>query len=326
MSNRQDIGYLKYSGKSVEEGLLDARKSAEALLGFDEILRFFVLKEEPSLKSFDFEIPVRIKKGSWEAWIPAAIALWFSKEYLSSFAKSAATEGLFGTGPVKDISKIFKASFKSVQWIIKIASHVRELKKKKFDNAKIEQTSQGTFIKIPNKQNEYLNVPKKYFDLFLTCPANIFSKNAGIIETERTLELGVFENGREEKVSITEKDKYIFFTKPEEDEIVLPELKHGRSVELDGEITRATESVNTIGFRYQEHIIICKPESGNIAKFKTKIVSLADDHVFSAVKIIGTVDRTDVYGGFKEKRPTIIFVDLISLETETKGQSLFDTK
>ena len=38
------IGYLKYSGKSIEDGLLDARKSAEALLGFDEILRYFVTK------------------------------------------------------------------------------------------------------------------------------------------------------------------------------------------------------------------------------------------------------------------------------------------
>ena len=43
MTEEKYIGYLKYSGKSVEDGLMDARKSAEALLGFDEVLRYFIL-------------------------------------------------------------------------------------------------------------------------------------------------------------------------------------------------------------------------------------------------------------------------------------------
>ena len=32
------LGYLKYRGESVEEGFLDARKSANALLGLDEAI------------------------------------------------------------------------------------------------------------------------------------------------------------------------------------------------------------------------------------------------------------------------------------------------
>jgi hypothetical protein len=42
------------------------RKSAEALLGFDEMLRYFISKEEPQLSNVPYEIPVNIKKGSWE--------------------------------------------------------------------------------------------------------------------------------------------------------------------------------------------------------------------------------------------------------------------
>jgi hypothetical protein len=38
MENEDCIGYLSYSGSLVENGLLDARKSAQALLGLDEAI------------------------------------------------------------------------------------------------------------------------------------------------------------------------------------------------------------------------------------------------------------------------------------------------
>lgn len=327
MNREEYIGYLKYSGSSIEHGLLDTRKSAEALLGFDEILRYFVAKEDPELKEVDFEIPVRIKKGSWEIWIPVVIASWFAKDYISAVAKKAGSDGFFETGPVKDIEKIFRGALKAAQWMIQIASHTGTFTKKQFENVKIEQGSRETYIKIPNSRDEYLDVPKKYFDLFAECPESLFSKNAEIVEEYRILELGVFENGREEKASITIENKSIFYIKSEEEEdgdIVLPELKHGQTITLEGMITRATESVNTIGFQYKDHVIICKPQSGGIVQYKAKIVSKASDHVFSKAKITGTVDRTDKFGGFKEKRPTIVFTEIISLENGDKKKTLFD--
>ena len=42
-------------------------------------------------------------------------------------------------------------------------------------------------------------------------------------------------------------------------EIVLSALEHGMRVELDGELTRATESTNTLGFYYQGHTLFYKP-------------------------------------------------------------------
>lgn len=325
----QFIGYLRYSGKSVENGLLDARKSAEALFGFDQVLRYFLLKEDPTLSEIDFEIPVRIRKGSWEALIPEIIDKIFSPEcvlttYGVATANQAAKDGLFETGLAKDVKKTFKASLVAAQWVIRTASHIGSLTKKKFENVKFEKRGQETLVKIPNKKNEYLEVPKKYFDLFIACPEKLFSKNAKIIQTERTLEFGVFENGQESKVSVSEKEKFIFCNQEDDEEIILPELKHGQFVELEGEITRATESTNSIGFRYQDHTIVCKPQLGNIAQFKNRIVSQEDDHFFPKVQIKGQIDRTAKNGEFKEKRPQIFFSEISPLEIEDKKQSLFD--
>ena len=70
------LGFFKYDGQSVAEGYLDARKSAEALLGVDEAVRYFVAKQIPGLRNADYELPVRIQKGSWEALIPHDLPSW----------------------------------------------------------------------------------------------------------------------------------------------------------------------------------------------------------------------------------------------------------
>ncbi len=320
MEDEKYIGYIKYSGESVKDGLFDMRKSAEALLGFDEILRYFILQEDPTLKEIDFEIPVRIRKGSWEALIPTGLAIWFAKDYLSSIAKEAGKNGFLDSGPAKDLEKIFKVSIKSAQWIIKIASHVGSLTKRKFENIKFRNNNEQ--IGIPNDNNEYLYVPKKYFDLFEKCPENIFAKNSKIIEKERILEIGLYGQENVEKVIITEKEKSIFYTQSNNNEIILPELKHDQFVELDGEITRATESTNSIGFRYKEHTLVCKPKSGDIAQFKNQIISPESDHFFPKIKINGKVSRKDKNGDFKEKKPQIFFSKITPLITEEKNLKL----
>lgn len=318
------IGYLKYSGKSVEDGFLDTRKSAEALLGFDEVLRYFISEENPEFKNIDYEIPVRIKKGTWGIWVPAGIAAWFAVKYAGSLAEKAGSDGFFETGPSKDIQKMFKSSIMAAQWAIKIGSHVGTLTRRKFEDAKIKQLKDKSIIAIPNDQGKILDVPKKYFDVYVKCPNKLFAKNASIIEQERILEVGVFEDGAEEKVFVTEREKSIFYTKEEdEEEVLFPELKHNQHVELEGSITRGNEKTNTIGFEYSGHILTCKPENGNIATFKNKIISQLENHFFPPIKIIGKIDRTDENHLFKNSRPQVIFTDIIPLEKSVKNQSLF---
>ena len=332
------LGYLKYSGKSVEEGVLDIRKSAEALLGFDEILRYFILKEDPSLKGSDFEIPVRIRKGSWEMLIPLISEHWkvmtctgiLAKPvvtYLNETAKHAAENGLFETAAVKDISNTIKSSIKAAQWVIKISKHLGAITKKKIENIRVEEIDSDSFVNIENDQGEVLLIPKKYFDLYEACPEKIFAKNANIIRSERELELGLFDDDKVEKVSIEVENRHIFaFDEDdenlEENDVVFPELKHGQKVDLVGEITRATESANTIGFRYEGHILVCRPHSGNIARFKHKIVSREVDQLFPKVKISGVVDRIDEDGNFKEKKPQIKFFSITSLENSDESKLL----
>ena len=63
-NNLSAIGYLKYSGSKTRNGVMAARDAADALLGLDEIVRYFVITENPSLENKDFEIPVLVNKGS----------------------------------------------------------------------------------------------------------------------------------------------------------------------------------------------------------------------------------------------------------------------
>ncbi|NLO18469.1 MAG: hypothetical protein GX121_01085 [Ignavibacteria bacterium] len=326
------IGYLKYSGKSVEDGFLDIRKSAEALLGFDVILRYFLLKEDPSLSKIEFEIPIRIRKGSWEALIPKTIEAWIltggglaATTYLTALAKKAATDGFFETGIAKDIKKTFQNAIIAIQWIIKIAKHIGSFVNHKFENLKVEKESNKLYVLIPNKKNKLIKVQKKYYDLFINCPGSLFSKNANIIENDRILKFGVFKNGVKRIVTISENEKQIFYNNDENNDIVLPELIHGQFVELEGEITRATENTNTIGFRYKDHILVCKPKYGIIAKFKESIISNDNNHFFPKVLLKGQVDRTNKNGDFKEKKPQILFFEIIPLKSENQNANTFLT-
>lgn len=321
------IGYLKYSGKSVENGIMDVRKSGEALLGFNEILRYFLLKEDPTLSDFEFEIPVKIRKGSWDVSIPnTVIDLILAVggiAYVKEFAKKAATDGLFETGIAKDLKKTFQYALFSVQWVIKIAKHIGTFKKDLKFNLKFKKNGNMSVVLIKNQNGELLEAPVEYFEKFIQCPEKIFSKNAKIIENDRILEIGVFEDGVEKKESINEKQKSIFLSIEEDNEIILPELEHDQFVELEGEITRATENTNTIGFRYKDHILVCKPKSGIIAQFKHNIISNDQNHFFPRVLLKGQVDRTDKNGDFKEKKPQIFFSEIIPFESDNKKLTLF---
>lgn len=99
-SEKESVGFVKYEGKRLESGAFDARKSANALIGFDEALRHFILAQAPDLRDTEFEIPVRIEKGSWIALIPTDISTLFklglgiaATAYVTNAAKKMAEKG-----------------------------------------------------------------------------------------------------------------------------------------------------------------------------------------------------------------------------------------
>lgn len=310
------LGYLKYKGQLVDAGFMDARKSAEALLGFDEIVRHFVLKEKPDLHDSDFEIPVRIQKGSWIAFIPETIGQWIlvgggivATAYLATAAKKMAEKDFVDAG-FKDI---FRGALKSAQWAIKIAIHCGTITKKKFENVKFRKDNQE--IGIPNDRDEYLYVPKEELEKFVGLPENIFSKNTALIEEERILSIGVYENGVSKEVDITHKEKAVFFKKAETDEILFPELVHGQQIELDGVVTRGNKNSNTLGFEYQGHILNCIPMEGSITRFKNSL--------FTKARITGVIDRSDEFGNPVAQKPQIVISNIIALGSEESLPTLF---
>src|SRR5438552_112833 len=97
LERNTDIGsvfaFIKYDGELVEDGFLDARKAGEVLIGIDETLRYFIHQENPNIKKLEFEIPVRIRKGSWEAYflpenidatLIRLVATWSAGKYFGS--------------------------------------------------------------------------------------------------------------------------------------------------------------------------------------------------------------------------------------------------
>ncbi|WP_417372280.1 hypothetical protein [Gelidibacter japonicus] len=310
------LGYLKYYGEKVDEGFLDAKKAASALTGFDEVLRYFIYQESSSFQDIDFEIPVRIEAGSWLALIPDTIQEWIlagggiaTTTYLTTAAKKMAENDFKEIG----FNTIFKKAFKSICWVIKLTSHLKTAKTEKFENLKFRNNN--TEVGIYNDMGELLFVPIKTLELYKKCPDSLFSNIAQIIEEEREMEIGL-QDSSEVKANITYSEKSIFYSDVEEtEEIVLPELIHGEHVELEGHTTRGNEKTNTLGFLYADHVLTCKPKQGSIVSHKINL--------FDNCLIKGVVDRLDKFGNYKEKKPRIIFSELIRKSPIEPQQKLF---
>lgn len=324
------IGYIKYEGESVENGIFDARKSAQSLLGFDQAIRYFAAKEEPYLLDKDYELPVEIKKDSWDIFLPilqqlmtiegaAGIA---ATTYITKSAAKAATDGLFETGFSKDVQKIFQGAILSIQWVVKIAKHVGSFKQ----NVQIKHNLEEDKIEIESLNHESpLIVPRKYFEQYKSCPENILDKLAENITEDRVLKIGTFGQEEIEEVEINETSKSIFYTEQknkEDDDTICPELQDGDHVELEGTITKVNEKANTLGFQYKDYILTIEPASNNVTEYKGQILSDEKKHIFRKTKISGIVSRIGKRGEFL-KKPRIIFSSLIPIEEE-KEQTLFD--
>lgn len=317
MEKTNCLGYLKYEGELVADGYMDAKKSAQALLGFDHAVRFFISELSPSLKNIDFEFPVRVQKGSWEIDIPKIIELIVISGggvVATAYGKKAAermAENDFENLGVKDI---FKKSLQAIIWTIKIGKHLGDLSIKTFKKVKFKD--ENTLVGIPNSNEEYLFVPKDYLALYSSSPPKLLSGVAELIENKRSLQVGVNENDIFFIETITKRYRRIF-TQEEEDtpDVLFPELDHGDDVLLEGEITRGNERTNSLGFGYKGHILSCYPQSGSVVKFKHCL--------FEKCKIWGTISRLQESGGLGAKKPKILFTNIVPIIETDEEPTLF---
>ncbi|GHE22041.1 hypothetical protein [Halomonas urumqiensis] len=294
---------------------MDGRKQAQALVGFDSALRYFIGKLAPELQSLDFEIPVRIKKGSWEALIPETVAGWaqaglgvVATAYLTKAAQKMAEKDFSEFG-FKDV---FRASIDGIKWFARIGKHMGDVSIRKFSD--VEFDSSSSLIGIVNSQGEVLYVPKHVLEIYSQCPTTILENIAANIADGRCLVIGSFVEDALDEVTIDSSEKHIFCQddKEEEDEILFPELEHGAEVVLEGEITRENKTSNSMGFKYNNHILTSYPEIGSIVQYKHLI--------FSECRLYGRVSRLDEKGQLNARRPKLIFRDL----EEIKGGENYD--
>lgn len=304
--NTEYLGYIQYSGISVEQGYLDARKSAEALLGIDEALRYFVGRQSQELSKVDYEIPVRIRQGSWQALIPHDIPSWIMTVLgigVTAYVTTAATKMAENDFRDASLRQLFQKAILAIQWFIRIGKHLGSITKRTFENVKWRNGN--TEVGIPNEKGIYLYIPIEYYKFYEHVPVNILYKIASIVTLERRLDIVVRLDNHDETESVEYQHKDIFCPV---DSVLFPELEHGKEVTLDGIVTRGNENANSIGFQYNGHILTCFPSDGSIVRFKPAL--------FLFSRINGTVTRSDKFGNPIELRPKIIVSSVTPIEQE----------
>lgn len=311
------LAHIKYEGKLVQDGFLDARKLAEILIGIDEVIRFFLFQENKESAKLDLEIPIRVEKGSWMAILPPDLAVGI----LTALGGLAAAYGMTALNTIakndfKDVTSkdIGKKIVKGIKWIIEIVKHLKKKNVQQFPNAKVELKEGIQMVGIPNENGEILYVPLEYLELYPKVPEKLLDKLTKQIEEERELEIDFSEENKGDKddTGTPAKKSYgqksLFFEEKEEEDILFPELKHGMNVELEGHLTRGNEKTNTLGFEYENHILTCIPYEGSIRSEKQTL--------FTNCTIKGYVDRLTKDGTFKERKPIIRYLEIENNDEE----------
>jgi hypothetical protein len=308
----EHLGLVRYVGTAVDAGYLDARRSAQALLGLDEALRFFVGAQRQALAKADYEIPVQVRQGSIVIVIPdiaAVIGLALAPAigmYATTAAKKMAERDFDGIG----LRDLLRRSIQAIQWAIRIGKHVGSLARRVFDSG-VQWRSGNREVGIPNASGQLLWVPVEFLDMFERMPPSLLAKITSVVADQRRLEVVTFNDGDEESVEVDILEKAIFC--PEELQILFPELEHGAPFDCEGLVTRGNENANSLGFQYEGHILTCYPEEGNISRFKPAL--------FLRSRIHGLISRADKFGNPTELRPRIVFTSVEPLEDETHAQA-----
>lgn len=319
MDEEKYLGYIKYEGPLVEDGLMDARKQAKALIGFDSALRYFIAKRAPDFRNIDFEIPVRVRKGSWEALIPETVAGWVqaglgvvATAYFTKAAQKMADKDFEDFG----ITDLFRVAIDSIKWFARIGKHMGNVTIREFKN--VQFTDGLKQIGIKNEDGEVLFVPKHILDLYVSTNPGLLKDMAENIQDGRSFAIGSVQAGDVDEEIVDLKDKYIFCDEDAELEegVLFPELVHGDYVVLEGEVTRENKTSNSMGFKYNDHILTAYPETGSIVRYKPLL--------FLKCRLFGIVNRIDETGRIGARRPKLYFSNLEPLEEDRDYSMVFE--
>lgn len=320
-ARRSSLGYIKLDGKSVENGVLDARKTAYALTGAELLLKAILVRKVPELENLEFELPVYIEEGSLVINIPdnfaslvyggavlslGGLAVIWAKEYLKEAGKLMAQHDWKDAG----LGTVMQGVLGLAQDAVRLTKHVGKLGIKEFPSVEINIKSK--MIGVKNEKGEVQFFHKSALEEFHRFGPNSFKRLGRLVQVERELVIGIVDGNNNVEERISEREKYLFVPPDESLESPLfPEMVHDAPVSLEGYATRGTLTTNSIGFKYNSHILTCRPREGSIVRFRNAL--------FTKCQIRGSVDRHYESAAYLSKKPQIIFDTLNPIEPEIPG-------
>ncbi len=236
------------------------------MTGFGEALRYFNSQQNNIFAELEYEIPIKTQKGSWEMVLYAAGAIGgaFSLAYAKKAGEKMAENDFKDIG-LKDVFQI------SMNAILKLIDVMKKAKGTvDFSRAKMLAINGVIYARINLADDSFIDIEAKYHQWYKMMPQDILYKITSIISKDRIMEIGVKNNGRIDKSVVTESEKNYFIPileDEQEEDLLFPELRHGDYVNITGSLIRGNQSANSLGLRYQGHVINCTPDAGSVKNY-----------------------------------------------------------
>lgn len=303
----EELGFVKYSGKNLVNGVIDAGSAGSALVGLDEAVRFFNSQQSPTLADLQYDIPVQTRAGSWEAVLVAGAAV--GGVFALGYARKAGEK--LAENDFKDIGlkDVLKKSIAALQTLAKLIKHTRRARG--WDRVRVEPSLGPENVLVANEKGEELLVPLEYFRWYHQVPPRLLTRMTSVIRADRVLTIGVIKAAGTDEVTIVEEEKPLFDQLQEdefEEDILFPELTHGADARLEGRLIRGSEASNSVGLEYMGHVINCVPAQGSVRQYKPAL--------FLRCKVEGRITRHAKNRFVADRRPTLIVDRVVPLETD----------
>jgi hypothetical protein len=303
----EELGFVKYSGKSLIDGVIDAGSAGSALVGLDEAVRFFISQQSLDFSTFQYDVPVQTRTGSWEAVVVASAAV--GGAFALGYAKKAGEK--LAENDFKDLGlkDVLKKSMSALQTLAKLIKHTR--RSRNWDRVRIEPSLGTNTVLVANDNGDELSIPIEYFRWYQQLPPRLLVKMTSVIRADRVLTIGVVRAAGVEEVTIVEEEKSLFNQSQEdeyEEPLLFPELHHGAEAKLEGRLIRGSEASNSVGLEHMGHVINCVPAHGNIRQYKAAL--------FLRCKVEGKITRHAKNRFVADRRPTLIVEKVTPLEID----------
>lgn len=307
----EEVGFIKYSGDGLSDGVIDAGSAGSALVGLDEAVRFFNGQQSPDFHSMQYDIPVQTRKGSWEAVVLASVAV--GGAFALGYAKKAGEK--LAENDFKDIGlkHALTKSMAALQTLAKLIKHTR--RPRGWELAKIDPTMSANTVIVTNDSGDELKVPVEFYRWYQQMPPRLLVKMTSVIRRDRVLTIGTTQDQATEEITITEIEKPLFDNleiDELEEEILFPELIHGQTTTLEGRMIRGNEASNSVGLEYMGHVVNCIPAQGSVRQYKSAL--------FLRCRIQGQITRHAKNRFVADRRPTLIIDRVIPLETDAQDR------